>query len=102
MSSVKTALRERQRNQRQLKRVERKEKEREGRVDSQQEAFTAIGEIFVHVFGYHGVVSWSHKPLLQYVIMCCHCQLICHYIPTYANSKVHYRNSEFIRSHNET
>ncbi|KAM9345094.1 piezo-type mechanosensitive ion channel component 1 [Symphorus nematophorus] len=43
VSSVKTALRERQRRQRQLRRMETKEKEREGRVDSQQEPFSVIG-----------------------------------------------------------
>ncbi|XP_029305438.1 piezo-type mechanosensitive ion channel component 1 isoform X2 [Cottoperca gobio] len=43
VTSVKTALRERQRHQRQIRRIERKEKEKEGRVDSQQEAFSVIG-----------------------------------------------------------
>ena len=45
VTSVKTALRERQRHQRQLKRSERKETEREGRVDSQQESLSVTGEI---------------------------------------------------------
>ncbi|XP_059215664.1 piezo-type mechanosensitive ion channel component 1 [Centropristis striata] len=43
VSSVKTALRERQRHQRELRRIQRKEKERAGRLDSQQEAFPVIG-----------------------------------------------------------
>uniref|UniRef100_UPI0037E95548 piezo-type mechanosensitive ion channel component 1 isoform X2 n=1 Tax=Semicossyphus pulcher TaxID=241346 RepID=UPI0037E95548 len=43
VTSVKTALRERQKSQRQLRRTERKEKEREEGVDSQQEAFSVIG-----------------------------------------------------------
>ncbi|XP_060896547.1 piezo-type mechanosensitive ion channel component 1 isoform X3 [Labrus mixtus] len=42
VTSVKTALRERQKRQRQLKGIERKTEEREGVVDSQQEAFSVI------------------------------------------------------------
>ncbi|XP_053292137.1 piezo-type mechanosensitive ion channel component 1 isoform X1 [Pleuronectes platessa] len=43
VTSVKEALNERQRRQRQLRKVERKDKEREGGVDSQKEAFSVIG-----------------------------------------------------------
>uniref|UniRef100_A0AAQ4R1U9 Piezo type mechanosensitive ion channel component 1 (Er blood group) n=1 Tax=Gasterosteus aculeatus aculeatus TaxID=481459 RepID=A0AAQ4R1U9_GASAC len=45
VTSVKTALKERQRHQRHLKSIERKEKEKEkqGRVDLQQEVFSAAG-----------------------------------------------------------
>uniref|UniRef100_A0A3B4YJT9 Piezo type mechanosensitive ion channel component 1 (Er blood group) n=1 Tax=Seriola lalandi dorsalis TaxID=1841481 RepID=A0A3B4YJT9_SERLL len=43
VTNVKTALRERQRHQRQSRRIERKEKEREGGVDAQQEALPLIG-----------------------------------------------------------
>ncbi|XP_039995581.1 piezo-type mechanosensitive ion channel component 1 isoform X1 [Xiphias gladius] len=43
VTSVKTALRERQRHQRQLRKIEQKEREGEGRVDSQKEAFSVIG-----------------------------------------------------------
>lgn len=42
VTSVKTALRERQTRQKQLRRTERSNKEREV-VDSQQEAFSVIG-----------------------------------------------------------
>ncbi|XP_042289205.1 piezo-type mechanosensitive ion channel component 1 isoform X1 [Thunnus maccoyii] len=43
VTSVKTALRERQRRQRQLRRIERKEKEREEQISSQQESYSVIG-----------------------------------------------------------
>lgn len=43
VTSVKTALRERQRRQRQLRRTENKEKEREERMESQQEPYSVIG-----------------------------------------------------------
>lgn len=43
VTSVKAALRERQRRQRQLRRTENKEKEREERMESQEEPYSVIG-----------------------------------------------------------
>lgn len=47
VTSVKAALRDRQRRQRHLRRIESKNKEREGKAESQQGPLSMIGEIFL-------------------------------------------------------
>nr|XP_046257127.1 piezo-type mechanosensitive ion channel component 1 isoform X2 [Scatophagus argus] len=60
VTSVKTALRERQRRQRQLRRTERKEGE--GRVDSQKQPFTDIGSGDNDVFEDLAVQEETEEP----------------------------------------